>query len=414
MSITVDSLIQNLNTYFGDATTDRISDAQRYQALTESTAWLLEELGNEHMVEAVDIAYYDTLHRYRVTGILPDLLVGADLRRVNGLHNISLARKSPRELSEELGQATLDPSWATERIDGETYMMINFAPEKSHQLIDNMDVIDGWVPDLTGSDAKNITENSYEKKEGLSSLEFDIDKNQSANHFATIYRNGTTIDLESYEDEGSVLLELFIPEATNILSLTFSFGSDTSSTPSTKANYWTSTATTDVNGNAIVTGWNTIMFDWHAATQVGSPVSSTVKYLEVKLNYTASQVTDNGFKVDFIRMAIPEKLEFSYVSWNVGEVAAADSTKITAFTTTTNVPFFSGSYDQYRYPVAHKAASILFYSVRLGTEAEREEVAAIKSLSRYRKNFESSKIRESHSFKIAGVNLRRRSKLRKY
>lgn len=414
MSITVDSLLQNLNTYFGDSTTDRVSDAQRYQALTESTAWLLEELGNEHMIESVDIAYYDTVHNYKVTGILPDLLVGADLRRTVGLHTVSFARKSGREITEEIGQRSQDPSWATERIGTDTYMLINFDPQNSHQVIDTMDVVDGWVADTTGSDATNITVNYYERQEGAACLEFDILASQSANHYATIYRNSTTVDLSTYADEGSILFDFFIPDSTHVSSVTFTFGSGTSVTPATKANYWSQTISTDINGNALVDGWNTLMLNFHEANKTGNPVIASTSYLEIRVNYSSLQATDNGFKVDFIRAALPERLEFNYVSWNVGSVSAADPTKISAFTATTNVPFFSGSYDQYRYPVAHKAASILFYAVRLGIEAEREEVAAIKSLARLRKNFESSKIRESHTWKIAGVNLRRRNKLRKY
>jgi hypothetical protein len=414
MSITVDSLLQNLNTYFGDSTEDRVTDIQRYQALTESTAWLLEELGNEHMVESVDIDYYDTLHTYKVTGILPDLLVGADLRRQEGLHSRAFSRKSPRELAEELGQATTDPSWATERIDGDLFMMINYPSTNTAQIVDDCDSVTGWTAYTSGSDALNVQLSTNEFKQGSASISFDVDVSQSVSNFATVYKSYSSLNLENHEDLSGFLLDLDIPDVTYVSSITLYWGSGSSLTPATRANYWSRTVTTDLNGSPLVTGWNQLLFDWQLATATGTPDATAVTYFEVRVTYTASQPDDTNFRLDYLRVSKPERLTFNYVSWNVGEVSTGDATKISAFTTTTNVPFFSGSYDQYRYPVAHKAASILFYSVRLGTEAEREEVMGQRSLARLRKNFESSKTKESRSWKIAGVNLRRRSKLRRY
>ena len=104
-------------------------------------------------------------------------------------------------------------------------------------------------------------------------------------------------------------------------------------------------------------------------------------------------------------MVRPEKLVFHYVSYNVGKDNGGSD--ITTFTADNDVPFFSGQYDQYKHVVAHKAASLAFYSaLRLRQEGAQEEAEATRALDRYRKNFESSKIRESKNFKIKGVNLR--------
>ena len=90
MSVTIASLVTNLDTYLGDSSTDRISQAERFEALTESTAWLLEELGNEHSVNTYTLEYLDTVNYYKVTTPLADLLIGADLRRDRDLQTKTL------------------------------------------------------------------------------------------------------------------------------------------------------------------------------------------------------------------------------------------------------------------------------------------------------------------------------------
>lgn len=413
MSITIDSLVTNLNTYFGDKTEDRVSNEERFQAITEATAWLLEELGNEHMVDGIEIDAYDTVNTYRVTGILPDLLTGADLRREEMDHTLPFQRKAPREILSNIANNSKEHAWATERIDDETYLYIVFPHKHSHLVVDYLNTDGNWLADTTGSDAVNLTDNNYEFKFGSGSLQFDVDVSQTVNNKATIYTSGiNSTDLTRYKDSGGFLFEIYIPDASEVSSINLFWGSDNTADPSTKANYFSETVTSDINGDDFINGWNTVLVDWRDATEVGSPDVTDIGYYEMVLNYTGSQ-TDMTVRVDFLRLAKPEKLSFNFISWNVGQVSTGDPTKITAFTATTNVPFFSDRYNQYRYPVAHKAASILFYSVRLLEEAQMEESAAIRSLQRYQKNFESQQVKEYRTFKVAGVNLRRKRRPKK-
>ena len=59
-------ILKNTNTYIGDSSTDRVSDSDRWMAATEATAWLLEELGNEHMVDRADIEFLPTVTWYKM------------------------------------------------------------------------------------------------------------------------------------------------------------------------------------------------------------------------------------------------------------------------------------------------------------------------------------------------------------
>ena len=411
MSITVQSLITNLNTYVGDSTEDRITNTERYQFLTEAVVWLQEELGNEHMVSTYDINYIDENHYYKLTSVLPDVLVGADLRRSESLQKEAMSRKSPRELAEEIGQDAWESAWAIERKDGDSYLVINHRSINPSTTLATFDTstsdMGTWTADTTGSDATNITYDTNEMTVGQASLNFDVDVSQSVNNLATIYLNRSgALDLSALEDLGYFTLDVYFPSITYISSVTIRVSSDSAVTPSTVSNYWTITSTTDVNGGAFVQGWNKVKFQWSNASIVGTPDASDITYLQISINYTASQADDTDFRLDNFKVAKPEKLTFHYISSIIGTTSGG--TDITAFTATTDIPFFSGRYDQYRYAVAHKAAEYYFSSLRLFDEATRHEEKAFLSLDRYRKNFESSKVREEKSFKVKGINLRRR------
>ena len=414
MSLTISTVTTNLNTYLGDSSTDRITEAERFQALTEATSWLEEELGNEHMVDTYELGFLETVNNYKVTTDLANLLVGADLRRDKDDHNNPFARKSPREIAVEIGKGVLtDPSWAIDRYDDDTYLAINYQSKYIATIISDFNTITDsgtWTLDTTNSDATNLTTDTNEFKKGAGSVNFDLDVSQSGNNYATMYApDANSRDLSAVEDLGSFVYWVYIPDSTYTTSFTLTWGSDESTTPSGKSNYWAATVTTDINGNAWVDGWNQVRINWSDSTATGSPDSSAIVYYELRLTYNASQADDTDYRFDYLRVVQPETLTFHYVSWKVG--TDTGGTDITAFSATTDVPFFSGQYDQYKYAVAHKAASILYYSaLRLPEQGAVESGQADLALKRYRNNFESGKVREVKSFKVFGVNLRRRSK----
>lgn len=403
MSITLNNVLTNLNTYLGDSSEDRVSNAQRYEAMTEATVWLLEELGNEHAVNTYELEFLDTVNYYKVTSGLADFLVGGDLRREQGDQWLSFTRKSPRELAEEVTNSVKDdPSWGMERRDGDAYLVVSAQPKNIAKVVEAFDSVTGWTTD---GDADNITLDNIEFKQGSGSLNFDIDVSASGVNSATVENlSFNTQDMSSYEDLGSFMMEVYIPDVSEITSYSLEWGTDAS-------NYWVATVTTDIDGSALADGWNTLKLDWADASVVGSPDSGDIQHIAVTVNYGAGQGDDTDFRIDYLRLANPEKLTLHYVSWNVG--TDTGGTDISAYTATTDIPFYSGAYDNYKYAVAHKAASMLFYSpLRLTQQGAVEESEAIKSLQRYQKNFESNKTREVKSFKVRGVNLRRRNRRR--
>jgi hypothetical protein len=404
MAVTVSSIQTNFNSYIGDSSTDRISAAERLQYMTEATVWLQESLENDLQNATYPLNYYDTVHRYKVNTSIADLLEGADLRRAEREHDITFTHKSAREIAEEIGQEATEPSWSVERYDGNKYLLINYQPKYRAKTISNFDSTSAgggtWELDATNGDGTNLETDTVEYKQGNASLKFDADVSQSVNN-KVILSNTTmdSLDLSEYEDLAAFLLWVYIPETTNFSSITLYWGSSTSA-------YWSATVTTDMDGSAFTDGWNRIRVNWSDASMTSSPDVTAIDYFQIDLNYTGSYVDDTNFRVDELLLARPEKLTFHYIGWYVG--TDTSGTDITAFSATTDIPYFSGQYDQYRYAVAHKAASLAFADLRLSEESEDHQEEAARILERAKMIIPSSKNPESKSFKVRGINLTRR------
>ena len=410
MATTVNAILNLTNTAIGDASTDRVTAAERLQSVNEAVIWLQEELQNDLQNVTYALDYFDTIHYYKVTTALADLLDGADLRRKEADQDLTFTHKSARELSEEIGQNFGESSWAIERRDANAYLVVNHDSKYGALVISGFDsTTDGggtWALDTTNGDGTNLTVDTNEFVQGSGCLNFDIDVSQTANNKVVLTNSTlTAIDLSDYEDISSFLFDVYIPSATYTSSFTLYWGSDSS-------NYWSATVTTDINGSAWATGWNTVKINWADATKTLSPDVAALDYIQLDLNYTASQADDTDYRIDHLRVVRPEKLTFHYLSWYVG--TNSGGTDLVAFTATSDIPYFSGQYDQYIYPVSHKAASILFRGLRLKGESDSEVQEAQKALKRLLKIHPQAKTPEVKSFKVRGVNFRSRGRNRNF
>lgn len=409
MSLTVANLITNFDTFIGDTSTDRISAAERLQYMTEATIWLQEELKNDHMVKTYDLAYLDTVNYYEVTTPLADLLDGADLRRTVGKNFHSMTHKSSREMAEDIANGIVgDDSWSIERRDNIVLLAINATPQNRAIGIDNFSGgVGNWTADITTSDATNITWDQNNAPDDFTSLNYDIDVSQSVNNRAGIVSTAISMDLSQLDNVGVFLIDAWVPDVTFTSSFTIRWGTDSS-------NYWTTTVTTDIDGDPFASAeWMVLAFDWLVATTVGTPDETDINYFRFDVNYTGSQTDDTDYRYANFRVAQPETLKFYYVSFVVG----TDTTGVTdriVFTATSDIPFFSGKYDQYKYAVAHMAASMAFDNLRLKDDAMKEESRAQKALDRARRIFPQSITKEVKSFKVQGINLSRPAHFRRW
>lgn len=406
MSITVNDIVTNLDTNLSDTSTDRVSAAERLQAITEATIWLQQELGNDHQNATYSLNYYDDVHYYKITTAIANLLETADLRRGEKDQTQPFTFKAADELAIEIATKFPESSYAIERRDGDSYLVVNHRSKYQYKQIDACDNLTqngSWLADTAASDATNLTVDNVEYEQGTGSFNFDVDVSQSGNNRATIYNTTMNVlNLSSYEDLAAFIIRFYLPDVTNFSSFTLYWGSDSS-------NYWSVTVTTDITGSPFIAGWNRVKFDWSSATMTGTPDVTAVDYMRIDFNYTGSQTDDTNYRIDDIQLTRPERLKFHYITWKLGTSNAGAA--LTAFTATNDIPYFSGQYDQYKFAVAHMAAALLYNApLRLHDESDRQYQLAEAALKRVEKIVPSSKKPPLKSFKVTGVNFSRFNK----
>lgn len=399
MSLTVADIISKVNTHIDDSTNDRISESQRLSAITDATIWLQEELGNDHQVDTYTIEYSPASHYYRLDSVTPDLLNVCDLQAELGDQVVPFTFKPAHELKTEIANGYAGNAYALERKNGKSYLLINYNSKEPSRTISGLDsTTDGGGTWQVDDDATNITVDSNEYKEGTGSLNFDVDVSASGNDRATIFNDSLTqLDLGDDEDLTSWFLHVYIPDTATTSSVTLRWGSGAS-------NYWSVTQTTTVLGESIADGWNRFKFDWEDATETGTPDATAVDYVSISVNYTGSQVDDTDYRIDGLVLAGTEELELQFTSFYVGQDSGG--TDLYEYAATTDVPFYSGQYDHYKIPIAHKAAADLFRSpLRLRQDAEDHDVLAQQAVNRIDLLVPSHRRTETRSFKPGGINL---------
>lgn len=397
--MTVQDLIKNVDTFIGDTSTDRLSLEDRYQAITEGTAWLLEELGNEHMVDRTEIEYLPTVTWYKMDSLTPYLLTAGQLRfKEEKGDRVDFTRVEARDLATMEANRT---AYAIERFNDSSYLGIvvpeTYRTSSDEGAFTEFDFLSsGYAGTYTGINATGVFKES-------NAVRFDMAAGaQTSTGLSTVT---AAQSLANYDGTGVLIFEIEIPDITDVTSVAFRFGTDLTT------NYYNGVANQDVNGNALVAGVNTIKIKWADLTVVGSPSLTAITNWRWTVNHLNTKPIVEGFKLSDFRVAKPIYLNFKYLFFRVGKNAAG--TDLIEFTASTDVPFFSERYPQYRYAVAHKAAGILFRGLRLPDDARTEHSEATKALDRYRKNFSGERDMPNSAFKVAGISFRNRRIIRR-
>lgn len=248
--------------------------------------------------------------------------------------SIKIDPKTPEEFKRmyERGQSNI---LSEELADGVKTLYLKFNGKHKAITVNSASSKDGngdWTAD---SDALNVTTDNKIYKEFSGSVNFDIDVSQSANNYAGVYvANMSAVDLEDEADKAHFLVDFYIPDKTYITSFDLFWGSS-------DAAYWTKNVTTQINGGAFKNGWNVLDFDWSLATKVGSPDSAAIDYIQIRINYSASQGDDTDFRVNYIRAVLPESVDYrystAYIAKNTG------GSYIDEIGATNDVMLFSGT-----------------------------------------------------------------------
>lgn len=400
MATAVRNIVNKLNINIRDNTVNSVSQADRMSAISQAVQELQAEFGFDHVNRTYTLDFFDSINYYDITSSVPSFFEPVDLRRAQGNHTETFQRKSAREIANEIDLGHTENSFAIERKDLKQYLVVNFNSKYSPTSIEKCESTanGSWTGDTTNSDITNFTIDEVEYKEGGASFNFDADVSQSSNNRATIDTSlaMTNMDLSEFEDLGSLVFWAYIPDTQYFSSITAYWGTNST-------NYWSAAITTasDVSGNPWSDGWNQVKVDWEDTTKTGTPSSTAIDYMRFDYNYTADLTDETDFRLDDVRFIRPEKLTLHYESIYLGRSSTA--VDIREFNSSADVPFYSGTYDYFDNPVAHKAAATLFRSMGLYNDAEREEQEWRKQMNDLKKKFPTSHLKEIKSFKVLGV-----------
>ena len=321
MSTTLSDLETRVQSLIRDKTGGFVSSDDIKESANRGLRFLQSELGLHSSKNRYDFDVFPNVYEYPLPTDFHDPITIQERGEP-----INFYAKSPDEFWLRINEE--DRTFAVDSVLGNKFLLVNYGSAGSSKLLHNCDSLTdngSWTADAT-TDALNLTLDEINEKKGSGCLNFDFDVSQSANNYASIYNSDMdAVDLSDEEDAGTIFLYVNIPDSTYISSVTVYWGSSASA-------YWSGSATTQYNGAAFRNGWNRIGVAWATATETGSPDSSSVDYLSVRITYSSSQTDDTDFLIDDIRCETPEKLELHYYSTYV--VQSAAGTNQAAFSAT--------------------------------------------------------------------------------
>ena len=197
-------------------------------------------------------------------------------------------------------------------LDGNQYLQINATNGFKSKVLSGAQELTGataWTADTTNGDATSVSVESVVTLEQSNDIKFNIDVSQSANNYALVEGVLTTaLDLTDYVNLGKIRFWTYLPSITDFTSVEFRWGNDSS-------NYFSGTATTQVDGRDLIVGWNRVEIDWNGASETGTVDVTDIDYIATKYNYAAGFVDQTGVKFESIEMFLPIPLSFQYYTY---------------------------------------------------------------------------------------------------
>lgn len=312
--ITVSELKSRVDVLRRDSTSGTVDNPTIKEAINATLDELRGDIDITTAVERTSFYYLAGVHDYDISNTLSisDFSNVKDIRQASNPHtNFTHMTSNDFERRKDF-----ERGYAVETIGDSEILKISPQESVGKKDIHNFSDIDNngtWSADTNNSDAHNLAQDSVEYVEGSASLKFDIDVSQSGSDYAEISVDDmSSIDLsgDAYDERARFRIHVFIPSGatTDLNSFTLRWGSDDS-------NYWEVTSTTTANaGSFDEEEWNEIEFAWPDSTVTGSPDSSDIKHLTLRVNYDASYNDQTGFRVDDLDAYEPFRLELVYYS----------------------------------------------------------------------------------------------------
>lgn len=163
-------------------------------------------------------------------------------------------------------------------------------------LLDSMNATSGWTAAGTASGLAQDTASYWQAP---ASLRFNLTTGTG-----TLTKTINQADLTSYVGVGVAFLAVYIPNVTNLTSITLKLGSSAS-------DYYSVTSTTGFTGAWTANNWLLVPFDFSTASTTGTPDWSAVDYAQVSI---IASGTETNFHVGELFISQPCPYQILYQS----------------------------------------------------------------------------------------------------
>jgi len=380
MSITISNVIDEINRKRRDGSSLEIDQGDQFAAIQE----ILEYVKSIHIfpwdIRTQFVKYYDTLTRYSAPSDFFKFILPKPENRNSDLVEISPDRF---DREEKFGESNI---FAMEHTDkGMSLRLKSFVNLEATDvsLLASYDGNGTWEAntgsDATGSDATGVDTDVNLSRYNSSSVRFDIDVSQSTNNYAEISVDDmSAIDLSDIDKNSAHLIEVYIPDATYISSVILRWGSSSGA-------YFTKTETTQADGRAIQSGWNTFKLEWDDASQVSSPDNEAINYGLFRIAYSASQGDMKGIRINYWRCAPAEVIPVDYATSAIAK--DSDGAYKTVIDDLNYLLLCSGSYDGFGSVIKRGATAIVNDYEKSLDDMTKNDTKFLQMLSKYMENF---------------------------
>ena len=237
-------------------------------------------------------------------------------------------------------QYTIAPQFTVDFNTGQKSLRISATDLVNGITLNNADGVSTSGTWVAGSNATALTTNTVNYVSVPASLQFNLSAGAPGINGNVYNSTMTPIDLTTHQNQSTMFWYVYLPTGSQINSVSLSWGSSAS-------NYWTVTATQNWQQSAFVNGWNLIGVPWLGAAQTGSPVVSSISYLNASFNYNGqaqtavllNQIVSNLGQI--FQILYYSKLLFRDAITGVFQETVTDDSNLINLDTDTFQPFFN-------------------------------------------------------------------------
>lgn len=202
-----------------------------------------------------------------------------------------------------------DKKISIEGNNGNKIFRINWK-NRTPKILSTMDSYNGNGTWTAVGTANGVATDTQYKYSGGGSVRFSVAVTNDGIQNTTL----SAVDLTDEEGIADFIVPIYLPVATNLNSVAFSFGNDLTT------NYWvTDEVYTQFDGTAFQAGWNILKFNWYDAVEHGTVDPTSIDSVSFTFNVDAA-ISD--IRIDNILCSFGTVFEVKYYSKYLFQTAA--------------------------------------------------------------------------------------------